>query len=739
MVYYARSENKQKVKETVTHHLERCGELAEKFASKFGCVVAGLMIGRFHDIGKYSENFQKVLTHDEFGINHSAAGACFLWIKGKQKKASIYYLLAVAVYAHHGKLEYFIDDVLERSFRENDSDDGTKRFAISGQEQYQECKKIIEKENIIPNGKPEYKDFTKYMKPELGKMLYIRMLYSCLVDADYSSSAEHFNCNYLLDSALPNIDFGQVTANLESYRNNIRLNSTSDKNINKLRDIVYEDCKKGAKHEPGVFTLTAPTGSGKTLALLKFALEHAIEYHKERIIIVLPFLSIIEQNAAQYKDICNYILEAHSSVEYTGKNPALAKELSSRWAANIIITTSVCFFETLFRNSPADLRKLHTYSNSVIVFDEAQSLPGHLVGASLDAINGLCRDYNSTVLFSTATQPNFDYRKDVCWKPWEISHNIAELFLMARRTKTEWRLNKKQSFEDTAKEMSNYHSCCTIVNKKDHAAKLFELLDKINNNTFYISTNLCQSHRKKVLKDINDRLRSKQECRIVATQCIEAGVDLDVDVVFRTLAPLDSIVQSAGRCNRGGRLKFGKVIVFIPDEEGKLYPSSDYEMAANVVKLLLERHGGEIDIHNPDIIDEYYRQLYSDKGAGSDKLELVQAIDEMNFEQVSQQYQLINNTGYNIIVPYEDEISLYDSICEKARSDGLTQKLMLEARKITVSSYDIESILEKCEPIYIHSKYGKEKSTWYLLGDRELYNKNTGLDLKSENGFSYIS
>ena len=733
MEYYARSENSLGEKETVVHHLNRCGELAGEFAEKFNKKVDGKLCGLTHDMGKISSLFQKVLSGTELYVNHSAAGAFFLSHASGNNR--IIKLLSRVVYAHHDKLDYHIDDILSHS-SEEDSDDGIKRFSVSGSSQYKNCFEYFLKSIELSKQPPDSLKISEDENRAFVEMLYMRFMLSCLVDADYSSSAEHFDSDYLKKTTLPKLNYDTTIKALNDFRSEICKNSTSDKRINKIRNKVYKDCLEASELPPGLFTLTAPTGSGKTLALLSFALHHGKKYEKKRVIIILPYLTLIEQNAAIYRKICPNLLEDHSLVA-THKIPEDEKvraEITARWSAPIIVTTAVNFFETLFSDDPGELRKLHIFSNSVILFDECQTLPCSLTDATLNAVNYLCKKYNSSVLFSTATQPSFGHRKDVDWNPIEICRDKDLLFSMADRVKVEWRIKNhaRTPFETIADEMNQTDSGLAIVNKKHHAKKLYQLLcDKcIPNEVFHISTDMCASHRIKTLSIITDRLKSGLPCRIVSTQCIEAGVDLDVKSIWRTLAPLEAIIQSIGRCNRNFKIGMGKAVIYIPDEDDRLYPSQDYESAANILFNLSHKHNDSPDLNDPSMIDEYYRLLYLDPAIGKDKMALTTAIDNHDFETVNKLYKFIPGGGYNVIVPYEHEIALFDNLCIEAQEKGLSASLMKRASGICISSYYRE-VPDLCEQIMLKTRYGSIGTNWYILNDKKLYHKSTGIALKN--------
>lgn len=731
MDLYAHSENKNYEKETVAEHVKKVARYAEENAGHFGKEYEGRIAGQFHDFGKMGERFQQVLKGVETKVNHEMAGA---YVVSQRYDKTNSLEVQIAIYSHHKGLDFAMQDCYRHYFDVDFFDSYGRKMSISSPDEFVRAYQAFMaevKDNEAQIRAPRY-DCCKNSKIE--QMLAIRMLFSSLVDADYTATAEHFDSDtYSNLSEIPLMP--QVWLDkLMEFRENIRQKSSAHTEVNRLRDKVFENCISAAKKEPGLFTLTAPTGMGKTLALLAFALKHAQEHKKRRIFIVLPFLSIIEQNAKQYRNIHHTILEDHSQTEFDEQSRLYA----DRWNADVIITTSVKFFESLFRHMPTDCRRIHSIANSVIVFDEAQCLPHSLVGATLETMNALCKKYNSTVVFSSATQPAFSYRKDLDWKPVEIISDSASLFQQTRRVRVDWRIDNKTSFSDVAKQIRESSSCCAIVNMKRHSASIFRELESIckteEDSLFHISTDMCIAHREAVLKEINHRLKNKFPCRLVSTQCIEAGVDLDFDRIFRALAPLDAIIQSAGRCNRNGRLEQGEVVVFVPEEEK--YPDTSYENAANIVRLILKET--DIDIYNTDHIREYYRRLY--QTFGQDKKELTQAIDSLDFEGVTKAYQLIPSKGFNIIVPYKEKLDLFNEICLTARAEGLSPILMKKARPITITTYN-KKIKDVGEQLFfkpVTQKHEKGWSNWFILLDHDLYNEKTGLQLEGTESLNTI-
>ncbi len=729
-MFYAHSENTSGKKEPLEEHLRKTATLAEIFADAFGEGNAGRLMGWYHDLGKASELFQGVLKHNEHNVNHAAAGAFILKNVDLQTTR--------AVYGHHDGLVWFIGDDLDRSIKEEGSQDTQKgkRFSVSGNAQYKELANYYKTLTDIPKTKPVLNKDAESFYKNLPEMLHTRMLLSCLCDADYSATASHEDEVIFEQVKCENkVDAESILRKLAEFRNGIKARSRSDSGLNDIRDTVYESCIKAGAMGSGLFTLTAPTGTGKTLALLAFAAEHARLHGKSRIIIVLPFLSVISQNAKIYREICGTVLESHSMAQCN--EDKISHLIAERWDSPVIVTTSVRFFEELFKSKPSDLRPLHSIANSVIVFDEAQSIPCELTGTTIESMRALCETFGCSVLFSTATQPAFDIRKDILFNAREIMDDPADIYKRTQRVHISWRTDRKIPVSEIAKEMSESESVCCVLNRKDHTRKLFsELLESCpHDEIFHISTDMCKSHRDSVLREITERLNNALPCRLVSTSCIEAGVDLDFSVMYRALAPLEAIVQCAGRCNRNGRGS-GEMTVFIPDEE-KLYPSKSYENAANKVRVLLSRH--EIDICDPEHIREYYTELYTDSSYDHDKPALAEAISNHDFERAEKEYRFIPHSGVNVLVPYSGERELFDELVSEAHTKGISPQWMKRAASITVSCYredKLRDIAEQCVMLYKGKAY--DVPGWYILCDDKFYDEKTGLNFTDDSSLDYL-
>lgn len=742
---YAKSKLPNGRQPTVQEHLSAVAEKAGEYGNEIGAEKEARLAGQFHDFGKYSDLFQRLLFGMEQGIDHALPGAAFL---AERKKAEYNPILEV-ICAHHSELVSFglLKERLEKSVHNNEPVVALtgKRSALSGMKEYQDARNCF------------HQDFPDFKLPKISKncpeeaeedyfkniqtMLFTRMLFSCLVDADYTVSASEEDESYVSESENTAFDAKRLLTGLEQYMERIRSNSSANTGLNRLRDELYEICgSAGEQNEPGLFTLTAPTGMGKTLALLHFALRHCARWKKTRVILVLPFLTLTEQSAKTYRKIFPDVLEDHSQSNLSGQE----RNFSVRWRFPVIITTSVKFFESLFASKPTDCRKLHSIANSVVLFDEAQSLPPELTEATLIAARELCRRYHCTMVFSTATQP--DYRSirriENRWEPKEILPDYERYYNALKRTSAEWRLDRATSFEAIAQEMLEEQNVCTIVNLRRHARKLFQILEKEcqQDELFLISTDLCPAHRSEVIDVIKNRQKKGLRSVVVSTQCIEAGVDLDFAVVFRALAPLDSIVQAAGRCNRNGNQQ-GRVVIFEPDEAGALYPrdwNHWYQNAAQTTKRL--NCDQEIDIGDPEDIRRYYADLF--RGL-TDKQELKRAVENLDYHETAAEYQLINNGGIRVIVPFKGLKKEYDELVQEIRSSGMTGKLMKRSAPLTVSVFggkELETILEPIPYERRHRMNDEDpsESGYYLLLTQyeDLYDPKMGLQIPKERDFN---
>ena len=739
--YYAKSKRKDGTQAFVKEHLEEVSEKAGVFGEQIGSRKTAELCGKLHDFGKYSRSFQDVLEGKRTHIDHALCGAAFIYCLSEKRKSSFVYRAVIeSINGHHDGLAGYgdLEKYLENSLRSDDPVEcnNRKTAALAGQKQYQEATKAFLKDfpqftfEDFPQFKSEAQAIENVQKLDvidesIDAMLYTRMLFSCLVDADYTISSEKE-----LQKPLE-FEAEQCLKALYEYREELKKDAKGSSTVNALRDLLFERCGEAARLKEGLFTLTAPTGTGKTLALLHFALQHADEFKKKRIILVLPFLALTEQSYDVYSKIIPEILQDHSQSELDDRQ----REFAERWESPFIITTSVKFFQALFAQKPTDCRKLHNIANSIILFDEAQSLPANLLDATLNAVNALCNRYHCTMVFSTATQPEFKSIQGVSWKPIEIVPEYLMMYKKLARTQVEWRIKKQIPLEEIARKMEEEENVCAIVNLRRHAVELFEVLKSDDCNReelFFLTTDLCLKHRSEVIRNIKERQKAGLPCKVISTQCIEAGVDLDFRVLYRALAPLEAIIQAAGRCNRSGRFEMGKVVVFEPEVEGNLYPPDKwYQNAAVVVKEILSREN--IDINDPKCISNYYEILFREYA--KDKEALAKAIEDRDYKETAREYKLIDNQGKKVIVPFREKMQLYEEVRKELLSGNFTPELVKRSAEITVNTFE-KDIEKYCEQAYYFDRKRKQKmeSGYYVLRTQYeyMYREDMGLQFEEE-------
>ena len=746
-LYWAKSENADGTHETVKSHLQKVSSLANEYAANLNASELAEFCGLLHDVGKYGELFQKVLEGMETHIDHAAPGAAIINLLTNGKPQLKFRSCIEAVNGHHGGLKSYaqIKSVLMEISGDNTSVvNGDKKCSVPNE--YKETIKTIFERFVYDfpefsqNVKGKYQK-SSYMSSvqaddNVAYMLLTRMLYSCLVDADYSASASVNDKEYMNTYSGNPLDVDEAEKKLDAYVESIKKASDADSVVNAVRDELYQNCKDGGDSDKWLMTVTAPTGAGKTLALMKLALRKCRKLGLSRIIIVLPFLSVADQTEEEYRKIIPDLIVDHSQ----SKLKEDQRELAARWDAPCIITTSVKFFESLFScNGPA-CRKLHNISNSVVVFDEAQTLPFSVTRSTIESMMALCKYCRTAMVLSTATQPTFEFLNPN-WKPDEVVKDVHAMYERMKRVNIEWRIKEETPLVNIADESRDKEQCLVVSNIKSHAVKIFESWGE-ESGTYLFTTALCPAHRKNILSEIKTRLNEGLPCKVSSTQCIEAGVSIDFPNVYRALAPLTSISQTAGRCNRHGKFKTGEMMVYVPcdeDETGeakRIYPDNWYHYSAITAKGLMMSHASFVDINDPDIIREYYRRLFATSDFGEDK-SLSKAIEQNDYESVEKTYKIISSEGYEVIVPYDDEHGTYEKV-KQAFIDGkgiVDKALLTETAGITVSTYArADDLLSVCEPVNIWNPRLKEAtfSGKYILrtGEEACYDSKKGLQIE---------
>lgn len=510
---------------------------------------------------------------------------------------------------------------------------------------------------------------------------FVRMLFSCLVDADFLDT-EAFYAPGKRSSSEGFDRIPDLRRRLDTYIGNLA-GGAPDTAVNRVRSAIRHCCVQASEQPPGIFSLSAPTGGGKTLASLSFALRHAETHGLRRVIVAIPYTSIIEQNAKAFRDAlgAQNVVEHHASID-PEKETERNRLASENWDAPVVVTTSVQFFESLFANKPSRCRKLHNVAKSVIVLDEVQVLPPQLLAPILEGLRELAAHYGSTVVLSTATQPALAQR-DAFPQGLpgvrEIVESPAALADRLRRVRVELPPSGEPTSEwsSIAEEAARHERVLVVVNRRKDARELAEMLPE--GGRFHLSALMCPKHRAEVLETVKAALRAEEPCRLVATQVVEAGVDIDFPVVYRAMAGLDSIVQAAGRCNREGLLPCGAVRVFRSPSPP---PAGELRKAAEVAESVLASRGGTLDLALPSVHEEFFRKLYfaSDLDAKG-----IQALRQsLQFDQTAKRFQMIEDGGsVPVVVPYGDSARIVKTF----RNDGPSREVFRALQPFIVSVY----------------------------------------------------
>ena len=692
-------------------HCIGVAELAKQFASEFGMGNWGYVLGILHDKGKEKKEFQEYIQ-DVNGIpGHKH------WTKKGKAHAYVGALLAQGLYGkvattffgnaicghHAGLYDYF---ELEKMISSSD---------LPSEVQMQTDAIQLNK--------------AKFTLTENQINHLVRVLFSCLVDADYLDTEKFMNASSASQRG-HHKKLSELLILLEDHFCKLN-NNSEDSTVNVIRRCVQEQCIKMSSGENGFYSLTVPTGGGKTLSSLLWAMRHAVCNGQKRIIIAIPYTSIIVQTASVLKSIFGEenVLEHHSQFTIDSiidKDIRLkAKLASENWDYPIVVTTNVQLFESMFSNKPSDCRKLHNIANSVIILDEVQTLPTDYLQPIVDALKSYQRMFGISVLFTTASQPvlsgliegcnpkaafqGIDGITEIIPKEYALHDRLRRVCLEIDNTGS--------TYDEIADRLSRHDKVLCIVNTRNDAREIFERLPK-EGMTIHLSRMMCPRHVTKAIQEIKQALSDNSETviRVVATQLIEAGVDIDFPVVYRQEAGLDSILQAAGRCNREGKLDMATAYVFSLSVEHKLYGSI---IDANNARL------GMINVNDwfaPETMTEYFWQLYCRKETFDKKgiKTLLYKPAEMCFAEAAKKFRLIEETGKTVYVNMDDSLELI----ERLKSDGITYSLMKELSQYSVNIHErdfqklnsYEAIEEVIEGIYV-------------VKDRAQYDENIGLRL----------
>ena len=654
-------------------HLQNVAKLAAKFAAPFGAESEAYLAGLLHDLGKYRDEFQAYLRRERKAgadTHHAIYGAAHAFTNEMLPQA-------FAVGGHHAGLPDQHDL--------HSSVESTKYQAI------QRAKGLLRLLNDelgeLPTARSSLIDEAIQRQDILCLEFASRMIFSTLVDADRLDTA-HWPKQVAADDELTrhNADelLGKVLAERERKRGS-KPTGEKDAALRRLRNDVFDACILAATLNPGFFSLTVPTGGGKTLSAMAFALAHAKAYGLRRVIVVIPFLSIIEQNARVYREALgdDAILEHHSSApepsDADEEEKAALESATENWDAPIVVTTSVQFLESLFADKPAKCRKLHRIAKSVVILDEIQTLPTHLLGPVLNVFRELQRNYGVSFVFSSATQPAFLRTAQLpdgftAEEMREIAPEPPKLFQALRRVDYHFpKPDEPLDWPELAQQLAAQHQALCVVNLRRHAATVWEEVRRFVSEdekmaAFHLSSSMCAQHRLDVLDRVRRLLATGCPCRLVSTQLIEAGVDVDFPAVWRAMGPLDSIVQVAGRCNREGRLpdgQFGQVHVFTPADNG-LPRGRLYQTATGFSGTILADITPQELATNPALFSRYFGMIHA--LPQPEAVAIQEHRRELLFRTVGREAKVIEDDTRPVIVDYGEAKYLIYEIQNRQRA-----------------------------------------------------------------------
>ncbi|WP_415068434.1 CRISPR-associated helicase Cas3' [Neisseria animaloris] len=726
-------------------HAHNVGDTAAGFAAFFGAQEMARYTGQLHDLGKYTPQFNRRL-HGGPSVDHATAGAKIAF----ERWSVLGKLMAFCIAGHHAGLANGDGEGDNRRTL-------TQRLAVpfgTGTHDIPEPDEVWRQEIQLPQklAMPGVKfgvaDSADQYAKSFSVAFFTRMLYSCLVDADYLDT-EAFYAG-LEDKTVqrgghPDLlqlqqrfnrfigDFRRHIAEKPQHTEEEKRNAA----LNRLRSDILDHAVSQAEQAPGLFTLTVPTGGGKTFTSMAFALEHAKQHGMRRVIYVIPFTSIIEQNAAEFRKAFGdlgeaAVLEHHSTFDDSNLEDQHSKDklrqASENWDMPVVVTTAVQFFESLFADRSSRCRKLHNISGSVIILDEAQMLPLKLLLPIMQAVKELARNYHCSVVMCTATQPAIQaehgfYRGLENTR--ELAPNPLELFDKLRRTTVQH--IGLQTDADLLEKLTQHKQILIIVNNRRHARSLYDSAKQLE-GVFHLTTLMCAKHRSQVLETIRGRLKNSEPCRVIATSLIEAGVDVDFPLVMRAEAGLDSIAQAAGRCNREGKRPSENsfVWVFKPEEQWKAPPELGLLSAA--MREVVCHHAD--DLLSPQAIRRYFQRVYEEKGKELDSKGILEmhkkAGNSLNFpfQTIAQKFRMIESHMQPLIIPFDQDAErLIDSLRHADQIGGLLRKLQPYTVQVPESALQalfkagrIETVNEK--------RFGKQ---FYSLIGLDLYDEVAGL------------
>ena len=699
--------------QSIKEHSYGTADKAGNFASSFRKADWGYFCGMIHDIGKYSLPFQeKIKNNSNKKVDHSTAGAkvCF-------EKGGMYSFMGYCIAGHHSGLPDY----------GNSSDTGNAPTLEGRKKKQIEDYSAYKNEIQIPEIKTIPFDPRKTPDPDFSLSVFIRMIYSCLVDADFLDTE-----NFMKNGGTQREAGENPEALLKKLKDHVAgwlLNKDID-TVNGRRTEILRNCFEYGQMERGIFQLTVPTGGGKTIASLAFALQHAVKNHMDRVIYVIPYTSIIEQNAEVFREILGdqNVLENHYNVDYESSEELKSMQLAAEnWDKPVVVTTNVQFFESLFANKSSKCRKLHNIANSVIIFDEAQMLPTDYLKPCIAVMEELATNFRSSIVLCTATQPALTplFRRKM--PIIELCPRVEEQFQFFERVtfKNIGTVSEEELIEKLEQE---YQALC-IVNTKKRAQKIYQTMK--GEGVFHLSTTMYPKHRRRVLEKVRTLLGNGDKCILISTSLVEAGVDLDFHSVYRQLSGVDSMIQAAGRCNREGKRDVKESFAYIFQfEEKENVPGQQLQI--DVSKMMVSE---DADISSLRGIERYFEALYHFRGESLDKKKILEEFKNKryNFATAAQNFKLIEENTSTVFISIEEEA---EELLQQMKYQGYTKAGMRKAGQYCVQLY--ENDIEKLQGAGMLRPVSEDIEDFFELANKKQYTQEMGLDLNVEVGIAVL-
>lgn len=715
--------------QSLEDHLEGTRSLAEGFGAGMGLGAEAGLLGKIHDEGKDTAAFQDYIHGRKHRrVDHSTAGAKSFWENGHIGWLQLIGGFCVA--GHHtgipdlgSKVDCAGTSTLNGRMKKCiPSIRHPQRYLIDST-----CLDVDHLNTFIEN------------RNALDVMILTRMLFSCLVDADFLDTEAFMNNQPVRKNEFSSLK--EIAAMFWS-----RLEEDGyfrPKNaLNEKRCEILHTCMRKGEGKQGLYSLTVPTGGGKTISSMAFAMKQAMKWHKERIIYVIPYLSIIEQTADVFRALLgnHAVLESHSQVDYdslpeegseeAGRVAESMKLAAENWDAPVVITTNEQFFESLYANKTSRCRKLHNIANSVIILDEAQMMPVDFLKPCLHVLEQLVHYYGCTVVLCSATQPELGrylQKNPIQKNPIEIMENVGELFQFFKRVTFD--IDGETDYAEIAKKLDECEQVLCIASTKKEAEKIVELLD---GEAMYLSTNLCPAHRREIIREMKTRLRDGNPCRVVSTSIISVGVDIDFPVVYLQYTGLDSLIQGAGRCNREGRqsLQKSRAHIFWTKESKK---SLFMRKEKQVTDMIRKKYNAE-EMTEPSAIRTYFENWYQSNEGNLDYREIEKLAQSLSFAEIGKRFHLIQDSTKSVFIPFDEKAR---NIKEQLMMGNRSRQLMRAA-----GAYMINVRYSKAQGQSDFMKLLTQGQIEMFPGDENLaylvnmedYDAELGLKIKSEDG-----